>query len=132
MISSFIRCTAWSHEMMYLDAMESTVYSRALMTAQISAVNMDANQAIKLKLKHHKVYLALPAQNVTSHCLPGFPCSACNNNPQLPGSPCSACNNNPQLPGSPCSACNNNPQLPGSPCSEYNISLFTRLSLLSM
>ena len=44
---SFIRCKAWRHESesvktMYLDAIESSICSRALMIAQTSAVNTDA------------------------------------------------------------------------------------------
>ena len=46
--SNFIYCKAWRHEseyikIIYLDATESLICSRALMIAQISAVNMDAD-----------------------------------------------------------------------------------------
>ena len=45
--SSFICCKAWRHESesvktMYLDAVDILICSRALMIAQTSAVNMDA------------------------------------------------------------------------------------------
>ena len=53
--SSFICCKAWRHDsesvkIIYLDATESLIYTRVLMIAQTSDVNMDAGSANLMKI----------------------------------------------------------------------------------